>query len=101
MNATMHSYTEHGGFNARKYLISTKKIKNKQLKTWKRWSSFLYEQKSSLCYKRSSVQLLTKTFLLFLAGLCRTLKSIFTSIDKDNSGALSKAEFEAGLNAFG
>lgn len=51
MNATMHSYTEHGGFNA--------------------------------------------------PGLCRTLKTIFTQIDKDNSGALSRAEFEAGLNAFG
>lgn len=47
----MHSYTEHGGFNA--------------------------------------------------PGLCRTLKTIFNQIDKDNSGALSKAEFEAGLNAFG
>ena len=31
----------------------------------------------------------------------RTLKSIFQSIDKDQSGALSKAEFEQGLAAFG
>lgn len=29
------------------------------------------------------------------------MKDVFTSIDKDGSGSLNKAEFEAGLAAFG